>query len=92
VPIRPESGRVLSTTFIQIADEHRTAVAIGPGLNAVADMGGPIDPGILIMGNTEILPVGITYQIRTSLQSLDLANNRDRGRLSDTQGYTLLFT
>jgi len=66
-------------------------MAVEPGLNAITDMGWAIDSGVLVMGNTEILPVDITYQIRTSLQSLDLANNRDRGRLSDTQGYTLLF-
>jgi hypothetical protein len=83
---------VLSTGSIQTPDQHRAAVPIEPGLNAVADMGRSIDPGVLIMGDTDFLPVGVAYEIRTALQSLDLANDRDGGRFSNTQGHALLFT
>ena len=60
-----ESGNVLLTSSIQTADEHRTAVAIEPGLNAVADVDRSINSGVLIVWDTDFLPLGILDKVGT---------------------------
>jgi len=84
--------RALSATSIETADEHGTPVAIEPGLDAVAHMGRAIDPSILVMRNTDFLPLDVSDQVRATLQGLHLADYGYRGRLPDTLGNTLLLT
>lgn len=51
-------------------------MAIEPGLNAIAHMSRSVDPGVLIMWNTDFLPLGIPNQVSATLQSLHLADHR----------------
>ena len=50
---------MLSATSIQTTDQHGTPMAIEPGLNAVAHMGRAVNPRILVMRNTDFLPLGV---------------------------------
>ena len=86
-----EEGRVLSTVAIEAPDQHGTAMAIEPGLNAVANMGRSVNPSILIMGNTDFLSLGVPDKVRATLQGLHLADHRRGGRLPGAESHTLLF-
>ncbi len=52
-------GQILSPISIEAADQHGTALAVEPGLNAVPHMGRSVDLGIFIMRNTDVLPLGV---------------------------------
>jgi hypothetical protein len=64
---------VLWPIFIEAVDDHGAATVIEPALNAVAHVGRPVDSGILIMRNTDVLPLCVTDQIRGAFQGLHLA-------------------
>jgi hypothetical protein len=66
---------VLLPIFIEAADFHGAATVIEPALNAVAHVGWSVDPGILIMRNTDVLSLCVSDQIRGPFQSLHLANH-----------------
>lgn len=50
--------------FIEAADFHGAATVIEPALNAIAHVGRSVDSGILIMRNTDILPLCVPDQVR----------------------------
>jgi hypothetical protein len=65
---------VLWPIFIEAVDDHGAATVIEPALNAVAHVGRSVDPGILIMRNTDVLPLSVPDQIRGAFQGLHLAD------------------
>jgi hypothetical protein len=55
---------VLWPIFIEAVDYHGAATVIEPALNAVAHVGRSVDSGILIMRNTDFLPLCVSDQVR----------------------------
>ncbi|MDH5253898.1 MAG: hypothetical protein OEW25_11285 [Nitrospira sp.] len=66
---------MLLPIFIEAVDDHGAATVIEPALNAVAHVGGPVDPGILVMRNTDVLPLCVSDQVRGTFQGLHLADH-----------------
>jgi len=71
-----QAGPVLPDILIEASDEHGPALSIEPGLDAITHMRRPIDPRVLIVGNTMFLPEAIANQIRSALYRLHLADQR----------------
>ncbi|MDH4237473.1 MAG: hypothetical protein OEV17_09540, partial [Nitrospira sp.] len=67
--------RVLLTIFIEAVDDHGAATVIEPALNAVAHVGRSVDLGILIMRDTDVLPLCVLDQVRGTFQGLHLADH-----------------
>lgn len=82
---------MLSAVPIEAADQHGAATMIEPGLNVVADMGRSVNSGIFIMWNTQFLALGVSDQVRATLQCLHVADHRYGRRLSGAQSHALLF-
>jgi hypothetical protein len=66
---------VLLTIFIEAVDYHGAATVIEPALNAVAHVGWSVDPGILIMRNTDVLPLCVSDQVCGAFQGVHLADH-----------------
>ncbi|HEU5409209.1 MAG TPA: hypothetical protein VFU48_15685 [Nitrospira sp.] len=82
---------MLSTIPIEAADQDGTAMAIQPGLKAIAHMGRSVNPSILVMRNSDFPSLCVPDQVRATLQGLHLADHRRGGRLPGAQSHTLLF-
>jgi hypothetical protein len=50
-------------------------MAIEPGLKAVAHMGRSVNPSILVMRNSDFLPLAVPDKIRAALQGQHLADH-----------------
>lgn len=72
---------MLWPSFIEAVDDHGAATVIEPTLNTVAHVGRSVDPGILIMRNTDVLLLCVSDQVRGTFQGLHLADHSQRGRL-----------
>jgi hypothetical protein len=51
---------VLSPIPIEATDQHGAALAVEPGLNVIAHMGRSVNPSILVMRNSDVLPLGVS--------------------------------
>lgn len=70
-----KAARVLLPIFIEATDDHGAATVIEPALNVVAHVGGPVDPGMLVMRDTDVLPLRVSDQICGAFQGLHLTDH-----------------